>query len=192
MTKFAPDERVFESQLPPKNPQTRPFGDAFAKREAVRRSAWVALLWGLGCSQVAPKADDTASGGTSSSGAPAPYLGAWHMMGTVTTTCSDGTSANQPLAGTVSITRGTTSDLLRTVADGSCTGFPLKVQAANATLVASVACPAQAASQVTVTSWQVTLGVDDSSATETGSAKTVFPPPETGMCTSIYGTTLVK
>jgi hypothetical protein len=150
----------------------------------------LALLCVFGCVPVGSNGDDTASGG--STGDPTPYLGDWNVTGTVTTTCTDGTRGNLALSGPVSIERGSSSDLLRTVANGPCPDFPLKVKAANATLIGEVSCPADAVSQVTVTSWQVTLGADDSSATETGSAKTVFPPPETGTCTAIYSTTLVK
>ena len=160
-----------------------------------RGLAYVALFCSLSCIPLDQQDDDAGSGGTAGTGSgpdPTPYLGTWHLTGTLSTTCSDGTNGTQSLAGTVSITPGTSSDLLRTVADGRCSAFPLNVNTANATLVASVACPADAASQITVTRWQVTLGSDDSSATETGSAKTVFSPPETGSCTSAYATTLVK
>lgn len=147
------------------------------------------MLWLLGCSPGGAEADDT---GASSGADPTPYLGSWQLMGSVATTCSDGTSANQPLVGTVSITRGTASDLLRTVAGGLCPAFPLKLTTSSAELLSSVTCPPEPASQVTLTSWRLTLGVDDTSATEMGSAKTVFLPPATGTCSSIYSTSLLK
>jgi hypothetical protein len=148
------------------------------------------LLAAFGCIPTGSNGDDSASGGSAAD--LTPYLGEWQVTGTVTTTCTDGTRGNLALSGPVTLERGTSSDLLRTVANGPCPDFPLTVKAANATLAGEVACPADAVSQVTVTSWQVTLGADESSATETGRAKTVFPPPETGTCTAIYSTTLVK
>ena len=147
-----------------------------------------ALLWLFGCVPVEPQ-DDV---GESSGADPTPYLGAWQVMGNVSTTCSDGTSGMLTLVGPVSITRGTASDLLRTVTGGDCPSFPLKVTDSNAELAASVTCPVQPASQVTLTSWRITLGVDETTATETGSAKTAFLPPVTGSCTSIYSTSLLK
>ena len=149
---------------------------------------YVVSLCLLGCTQVDPEADESTAG----DGDPTPYLGTWQMMGTVTTTCSDGSNASQALLGTVSMSLGKSSDLLRTVTDSVCPGFPLKVQASSARLVADVPCPPEPASQVTLTDWQVTLGVSQTSATETGSAKTVFLPPASGTCSSLYSTSLLK
>lgn len=148
----------------------------------------LASLCLLGCTQLNPDADQ----GTAGDGDPTPYLGTWQMMGTVTTTCSDGSNASQPLLGTVSMSLGKSSDLLRTVTDSVCPGFPLVVLASSARLVDAVVCPPEPASQVTLTDWQVTLGVSHTSATETGSAKTVFLPPASGTCSSLYSTSLLK
>lgn len=160
---------------------------AFA-RAATLGTSLLGVLCLLGCTQVDPQADDTTTG----DGDPTPYLGAWQMMGTVTTTCSDGSNATQSLVGTVSMSRGKSSDLVRTVTDAVCPGFPLNVNATSARLVADVTCPPEPASQVTLKDWQVTLGVSHTSATETGSARTVFLPPASGTCSSIYSTSLLK
>ena len=141
----------------------------------------------LGCVKVP---DD--GGGGASNEELEPYLGDWHVTGTVTTTCTDGTRRTETLSGPVSFTRGTSSDLIRRVEGSPCPDFPLNVKASNATLVDDVVCPADSVSQLTVKSWQTTPGADDSSATETGKVQTVFPPPETGTCTAVYSTTLVK
>ena len=147
------------------------------------------LMFALGCEEAANGDDDD---GGASNGDVEPYLGSWYLTGTASTTCSDGTRDAQTLTGTVEFERGRGSDLLRTVTGGSCAEFPLDVNASNATLSTDVVCPVDGARRSTVTAWQVTLGTDESSATETGSAKTVFAPPETGTCTTIYATTLVK
>jgi hypothetical protein len=137
--------------------------------------------------------DASATGGTDGDVDPtARFLGTWVQTGSLTLVCTDGSQSTQTVLGSVSVTRGATSDLNRSVAGGAC-ALSLNINGTVADLAASVICPANPTdgSQATVTSWRLTVGADGLSASEVGKT-TVDVPSAAVTCAGTYSTVLVR